>query len=155
MASKRGSRLSKSESVQVRFDPILKMAAEIAAGRERRSLSSFVEWAVEQAVRQSNVTRDQAGDEITAWAVASECWANDDFSRLMKLAARYPDVMTIRERKIIDAINFARPFFDEDFSLLVANDDGWIALCQYADEVLTLPDVVKRLRKIRQEQNQS
>lgn len=149
MTAKRGSRLNKSESVQVRFDPILKMAAEIAAGRERRSLGSFVEWCVEQGVRQVVVSRDGVGNEVAAWAVATECWARDDFSRLMNVAGRYPDLLTIGERKIIDAINFARPFFDEDFSLLLANEEGWRALTRYADDGCSLADVVRRLRQLR------
>ncbi len=53
MAAKRGGKLNKSESVQVRFDPILKMAAELAAAKERRTLSSFTEMAVEDAVKKT------------------------------------------------------------------------------------------------------
>ncbi len=149
MATKKGSKLNKSETVQVRFDPVLKMATEIAAGRERRSLSSFIEWAVEQAVKQSRVTRNHAGEEVSAWDIARECWANEPFNRLMHLAETYPDAMTIRERKIMQAIQFSEKFFKDTLEMIAIQEEAWDALGQYADDAMTLPELVARFREIR------
>lgn len=106
-----GGKLNKSEAVQVRFDPILKMAAELAAGKERRTLSSFTEMAVDQAVKQSFVTRDAKG-EVNAWRVAQECWHTKPVHRLMNLAEQYPELLTIEERKLVQSARTALRFND-------------------------------------------
>lgn len=41
MARKKSGKLTRTEVVPVRFDPKLKMAAELLAARERRTLSSL------------------------------------------------------------------------------------------------------------------
>ena len=41
----------KSEVVTVRLDPKLKYVAELAARRQRRTLSSYIEWAIEDSLR--------------------------------------------------------------------------------------------------------
>jgi len=46
-----GSKLSRSEILTVRLDPKLRFAAELAARKHRRTLSSFAEWAIEEAVK--------------------------------------------------------------------------------------------------------
>lgn len=46
-----GSKLPRSEILTVRLDPKLRFAAELAARKHRRTLSSFTEWAVEEAVK--------------------------------------------------------------------------------------------------------
>ena len=42
-----GSKLSRSETVTVRLDQKLRYLAELAARKYRRTLSSFIEWAIE------------------------------------------------------------------------------------------------------------
>lgn len=95
--AKRGSKMVKSEALQVRFDPILKWAAEIAAGRERRSLSSFLEWSTERLVKELPVVIKN-GREITAWQIAEECWHPDPIWRLVRLASDYPETLTFDDR---------------------------------------------------------
>ena len=41
-----GGKLSRSETVTVRLDPKLRYLAELAARLHRRTLSSYVEWAI-------------------------------------------------------------------------------------------------------------
>ena len=52
VASKKGGggNLARSQVVTVRFDPKLKFAAEMAARQQRRTISSFIEWAVDEAL---------------------------------------------------------------------------------------------------------
>ncbi|HRZ07458.1 MAG TPA: hypothetical protein P5102_15185 [Candidatus Competibacteraceae bacterium] len=149
-----GGKLNKSETVQVRFDPILKMAAELAAAKERRTLSSFTEWAVEQAVQQNQVARDKEGNPVNARQVAQECWDSNPPSRLSLLATRYPDLLTIRERKIMEAISWVHLFVGEvgDAAPIIESllrIEGWDDFCQYADDQISLEDVLTRLRTIR------
>src|SRR4051812_37525690 len=45
-----GGKLSRSETVTVRLDPKLRYLAELAARRHRRTLSSYIEWAIEDSL---------------------------------------------------------------------------------------------------------
>lgn len=100
MAGKRGSKLNKSESVQVRFDPKLKMAVELLAARERRTLSSLVEWAMERTVKELPVTNDIQGKPVTAWQVADDCWDENHYYRIYKLSEEYSDLLTYEENRL-------------------------------------------------------
>lgn len=154
-AKKRGSKLNKSETVQVRFDPILKMAAGLAASRERRSLSSYIEWAVELATRQSMMARDEGGSPVSAWQVAQDCWQADAQTQLYVLSKCYPDLLTIRERKIVEAWHWVDQFMDglsgdvAGMVKVLLIKRGWDDFCQYADDQIALEDVILRLRNLR------
>ena len=68
-----GGKLSRSETVTVRLDPKLRFAAELAARKHRRTLSSFIEWAVEESVK--NVYLD--GVKATAYSAIDLAWDVD------------------------------------------------------------------------------
>lgn len=98
-----GAKLSRSETVTVRLDPKLRYFAELAARKQRRTLSSFIEWAIEDVVRRVNLyegseatgeTNQSIGDE------ASYLWDVDDADRFAKLALRYPELLTHEEQVI-------------------------------------------------------
>lgn len=151
-AKKRGSKLNKSETVQVRFDPILKMAAELAAARERRSLSSYIEWAVELAAKQSMVTQDEGGNPVSAWQVAYLCFHPEPGYRMEILAANYPHLLTFRERKIVQT---ADTLFKSDTgmmrSILKAGGPLWSDLCLYADDEISFEELAIRANRLREE----
>jgi hypothetical protein len=46
-----GGKLSRSEIVTVRLDPKLRFAVELAARKQRRTASSFIEWAITEAIK--------------------------------------------------------------------------------------------------------
>jgi len=94
---KGGSKLARSETVTVRLDPKLRYLAELAARKQRRSLSSYIEWAVEDSLahvtlREDMHSRTSVGEE------ASYLWDVDDADRFAKLALRYPDLLTHDEQ---------------------------------------------------------
>lgn len=49
-------KLGRSEVVSIRLDPRLKFGAEIAATKCRRTLSSFTEWAIEEALKKQDLS---------------------------------------------------------------------------------------------------
>lgn len=102
MARKKSGKLTRTEVVPVRFDPKLKMAAELLAARERRTLSSLTEWVMERAVKEIPVTTDDADKPVTAWKIADECWRERDGDRIYRLAINYPELLTYDEKKIFD-----------------------------------------------------
>lgn len=95
-----GGKLARTENVQVRLDPKLRFAAELAAGKERRTLSSFIEWAVERAVKEVSVTVNSENEKaITAYDVAEDVWDIDESDRFVNIAWQYPGLLTYGEQK--------------------------------------------------------
>jgi hypothetical protein len=96
-----GGKLSRSETVTVRLDPKLRYLAELAARKQRRTLSSFVEWAVVDSLGRLMLTDDSNGFEPRETSVADEAaylWDVDEADRFAKLALRYPDMLTHDEQ---------------------------------------------------------
>jgi hypothetical protein len=90
----------RTEIVTVRFDPRLKYLAELAARKHRRPLSSFIEWAVEQAVSQIVLRQDRHGKDVTVMDADSKfhLWDPDEPDRTAHLAWHYPELMTHDEQ---------------------------------------------------------
>ena len=99
-----GGKLARSEQVSIRLDPKLRFAAELAASKERRTLSSFIEWAVERAVKEVEITKDATGQLITALNVSEKIWDDSEPDRFANLALRFPDLLTHQERALWNVI---------------------------------------------------
>lgn len=99
-----GGKLSRSETVTVRLDPKLRYLAELAARKHRRTVSSFVEWAVEEALdrvylrEESGDSRDDYQRAISIGAMADGLWDVDEADRLAKLAMQFPELLTHEEQ---------------------------------------------------------
>src|SRR5215467_4773736 len=88
-----GSKLNRTETVTIRLDPKLRYLTELAARKQRRTVSSFIEWAIEQAL--SHVELD---DEKTVAQEAGILWDTDEAYRVSKLGLRYPALLTYDEQ---------------------------------------------------------
>src|SRR4051794_40960280 len=90
----------RSEIVTVRFDPKLKYLAELAARKHRRPLSSYIEWAVEQSLSQVVIQESRDGESLSvADAERTDAlWDLDEPDRIIRLAIRYPDLLTHEEQ---------------------------------------------------------
>jgi len=86
--------LTRSEVVTVRLDPKLRYIADLAARKQRRSVSSFIEWAVERGV--DSVYVAEQGPSL--WNEADELWDVDESDRFVKLALRHPDLLSHDEQ---------------------------------------------------------
>ncbi len=85
-----GSKLVRTEVVQVRLDPRLRFAADLAARMQRRTLSSFIEWAVHEIVRQER--SGNIGNE-TIDSVANNLWDLNEGKRFWNLAIFFPELL--------------------------------------------------------------
>ncbi|RUR68659.1 hypothetical protein EJP67_16475 [Variovorax guangxiensis] len=97
-----GAKPSRTETVTVRLDPKLRYLAEIAARKQRRTLSSYVEWAVEKSLEDVKLYEGSGynGDESTTVAEAATLlWDVDEAERFVKLAIRYPELLTHEEQE--------------------------------------------------------
>jgi len=75
-----GGKLSRSETVTVRLDPKLRYLAELAARKQRRTVSSFIEWAIEDALKRVSISEDQNSERtihdeaLTLWDYQKKQW---------------------------------------------------------------------------------
>ena len=95
----------RSEVVTVRLDPRLKYLAEIAARKQRRTLSGYIEWAVERSLEQVVLYEGTGygGDESESVASIEktiELWDVDESERVVKLALNFPELLTYEEQLI-------------------------------------------------------
>ena len=93
---KGGSKLARSEITTVRLDPKLKYLAELAARKQRRTLSSFIEWAIEDTL--GRVELGDGVDGVTVLGQAPFLWDVDEADRFAKLALRFPELLTHDEQ---------------------------------------------------------
>ena len=54
-AGRKAGAETKSEVVSIRLHPEVRFLAELAARKQRRSLSSFIEWAVQRGLEDTNL----------------------------------------------------------------------------------------------------
>ena len=90
-----GSKLNRTETVTVRLDPKLRYLAELAARKHRRTLSSFIEWAVEGSLSKVILKEGDSQEGVQEISVADEAeqlWDVDEAERLAKLAFSYPEM---------------------------------------------------------------
>jgi hypothetical protein len=100
---KGGARLNRSETVTVRLDPELRYLAELAARKQRRTLSSFIEWGVEESLR--HVYLQEIWNPMTRTMLrtsladkAAELWDVGEMERFFRLALRYPELLHHEEQ---------------------------------------------------------
>jgi hypothetical protein len=96
---------SRTETISVRLDPKLRYLAELAARKQRRTLSSFVEWAIDDSL--DRVVIDEAYDQesernypISLSSVGNQLWDVEEADRFAKLALRYPPMLNHIEQII-------------------------------------------------------
>jgi hypothetical protein len=99
-ARSQGGKLNRSETVTVRLDPKLNYLCELAARAQRRTKSSFIEWAVQEALRQVSIPEVSDWNEepvhIADWA--KDLWQVDEPDRVMMLALKAPALLTYEEQ---------------------------------------------------------
>lgn len=99
-----GGKLSRSETVTVRLDPKLRYLTELASRKHRRTVSSYVEWAVEESLQRVNLRDESSGSRddhrraISIREVADSLWDVDEADRLAKLAMQFPELLTHEEQ---------------------------------------------------------
>lgn len=136
--AKRGGKLSRTEVIPVRFDPMLKMAVELAAAHERRPMGSLIEFVVSRAMNEWPVTT-RNGRDVSASEIVEECWHEKPHRRLMNLAEQYPELLTIEERKLVQSAKTALRFNDHSKPVSSAFYDiileiVWPYVIEYAEE---------------------
>lgn len=94
-----GSKLSRSQTVTVRLDPKLRYLAELAARKQRRTLSSFIEWAIDNSLKNVLLVDHQgANKERPLKDLGENLWDVDEAYRLVQLALTCPELLDFDEQ---------------------------------------------------------
>jgi len=99
-----GGKLTRSETVTVRLDPKLRYLADLAARKQRRTLSSYIEWAIEDSLNRMNL---YSNSDMSLAEESAELWDVDEADRFAKLALRHPDLLT-HEEQVRKRLNLER-----------------------------------------------
>lgn len=127
MGQAKGTKKTKkrSETVSVRFDERLRYLAEISARVQKRTLSSFIDWAVETALVHVNIgprrsnrwllykgIDEEASERLHATIadVANELWDYDEADRFVHLAFEYEHLLN-RDEQVVWKLIRERPYF--------------------------------------------
>ena len=95
-----GGKLARSETVTVRLDPRLRFAADLVARKHRRTLSSFIEWAVEETLKSVELAPGNPEHLKKGIDAANQVWDVDDADRFAKMAMNYPNLLNHNEEKV-------------------------------------------------------
>ena len=94
----------RTEVLAMRFDPQIKYMAELASRQERRSLTNFVEWAIERALREVPLSLSGT-NRILAADAKDLLWAIHEVDRLRKLAEHSPSLLSYEEQFLLNQIS--------------------------------------------------
>jgi hypothetical protein len=100
-----GSKLNRSETVTMRLDPKLRYLTELAARQHRRTVSSFIEWAIERQLDhvilfEDYDFHDRSTSKVSLADEAQKLWDIDEPDRIAKLALHYPELLSYEEQVI-------------------------------------------------------
>lgn len=98
-----GGKLNRSETVTIRLDPKLNYLCELAARAQRRTKSSFIEWAIQHtlsAVQLPDVEKEFSSEPVLLSEWAQRLWQVDEADRVMMLALNAPALLTHEEQVI-------------------------------------------------------
>lgn len=139
-----GAKLARSETVTVRLDPKLRYLAGLAASKQRRTLSSYIEWAVEDSLKRVAL-RGNGDKHVTVADMAEKLWDVDEGERFVRLAFRYPELLNHEDEKLWKVIRQCGALWlgrwqgdafltvhDEDHVDFAAVREHWELLCLVA-----------------------
>lgn len=95
-----GAKTSRSEIVTVRLDPEMRYLAELAARFQRRTLSSYIEWAIEESFKSAGAMIDTEGDAVPVNASRGTLWDTNEVDRFIRLAKWAPHLLTHDEQEL-------------------------------------------------------
>jgi hypothetical protein len=102
-----GGNLTRSKTVTVRLDPKIRYLAELAARCQRRTVSSYIEWAVLESLRNVELP-DGFGGTSNAANLLSEygdrLWHVSESERLIRLAIFLPYLLNHDEQLLWELI---------------------------------------------------
>ncbi|WON75155.1 hypothetical protein [Nitrosospira sp. Is2] len=149
-AKKGGGKLARSETVTVRLDPKLRYLAELAARKQRRTLSSFIEWAIEQSLEKVAIQHPKKGERSNLSQLGDTLWDVGPQERFLKLALKAPELLNYKEERMWKFIDEWKALWDVDEKdrRYIRRDllrSLWNDFEQYGEEEITDEDLEKKV----------
>lgn len=140
MATKKkggGGKLNRSEILQARLNPKLRLAAEIISRHQRRTVSSLIEVLMEEAMVRhkvpvlstpaaqvkANLLGKMKAQQLSVKEVIDRIWSSEEADRFAGFALFIPELLTPEEDKVWEVITYT-PYFWEHFEIRVENKAG-------------------------------
>lgn len=111
---KGGGKLTRSETVTVRLDPRLRYLSELAARSQRRTLSSYIEWTLQQSLDDVVPKNFSWEEDITLAERAEYLWHVEPADRLVRLAFQHSHLLNFEEANQWHVIMITDWFWDSD-----------------------------------------
>lgn len=131
-----GGKLFRTETVTVRLDPKLRYLADLASRKQRRTLSSFIEWAIEDSLRSVELYHGTGYSGDNSLSVHDEIyrlWDVDEADRFCKLAQSYPELLTHDEQRLWKLIS--------EFKIVIAGEKDEQSWGLFLDDAPILPAI--------------
>lgn len=93
---------TRKEATSVRLEPKIKYLVEVAARIQRRSVTNYIEWALEESLRNIPLLIDNR--ETNLLEASESIWSPSEVNRFLVLASNFNDLLTFHEQKIWDNI---------------------------------------------------
>lgn len=135
----RAGRLARSETLTVRLDPRLRYLAEIAARKQRRTVSSYVEWAIEKSLDQVQLANSP---NSSVAAESLKLWDVNKAERFARLASHYPSLLNHEEQTLWTLIRGTPGVWDDgdlNLGLLHTYWDTFVAVARREADSSILP----------------
>ena len=147
---KGGGKLSRSETVTVRLDPKRRYLGELAARKQRRTLSSFIEWAIEQSLEEVSIQDGKKNERSNLSLMSNSLWDVDLAQRFLKLAVRCPELLNYKEQRIWKLIDEWGALWDLDvterrYFRIDLLSSLWHEFEKYGSEDLAEDDLVTKV----------
>lgn len=107
--AKRRASLGRSVTVTVRLDPKLRYLAELAARQQRRTVSSFIEWAIE-----ASLSKVEIAEKTSIASKAEDLWDVLHPDRFVNLADKYGHLLNHEEQILWKLIEECGPLWKPD-----------------------------------------
>ena len=95
---------SKAESLTVRLDPKIRYGLDLLARKQRRNLSSVVEWALQKAINDPEEGLIEKHKDGSESHLLHLLWDVEEADRSYQLATVRPDLMTFEEEKLVKTV---------------------------------------------------
>jgi hypothetical protein len=100
----KASSQGKAESITVRLDPKIRYGLELLARKQRRTLSSVVEWALHQAIDNPESGLIETGTDGNPYNLLTTLWDVEEADRLYHIVTLRPNLLNFEEEKLTKII---------------------------------------------------
>jgi len=93
-----GGKLGRTETVTIRLNPRLRYLLDVASRQHRRTVSSYIEHALSQAIDKEPIRASGTDVWTCIGSEAEYLWDVDEDDRLKALSQRYPHLLNFDEQ---------------------------------------------------------